>query len=263
MAWAVSRLFHYQARAENKQGETITNLPVQILVLTNIVSHGMVSSENHKNPSTKFGESMILSDAATVRTGFVSGRRRAQGDETQCNKYQLLNLRCISNSGILNTVFAELFSSSSRIKEDFLSQKGDVLIRLSAPYSSVMIQDEAQCGFLIPSHFAIIRARGKSLLPEYILWQLRRNKTKMFILQNSSGSSAFGTISSGFLASLQIEELPLKQQHALGQLTLLNEREQELLDSLAKEKREYFSRLTENAFAEIERGKRDDDQTGY
>ena len=198
---------------------------------------------------------MILSNAATVRTGFVSGRKRAQGDETQCYKYQLLNLRCISDSGNLNTAFAEFFYSASKIKEEFLSQKGDVLIRLSAPYSSLIIQNEAQCGFLIPSHFAIIRTKGDSLLPEYILWQLRRSKTKMFILQNSSGSSAFGTISSGFFASMQIEELPIKQQRALGQLTLLHDREQELLDFLAMEKREYFSRVTENAFAKIERGK--------
>lgn len=198
---------------------------------------------------------MILSNAATVRTGFVSGRKRAQGNETQCYKYQLLNLRCISDSGNLNTAFAEFFYSASKIKEEFLSQKGDVLIRLSAPYSSLIIQNEAQCGFLIPSHFAIIRTKGDSLLPEYILWQLRRSKTKMFILQNSSGSSAFGTISSGFFASMQIEELPIKQQRALGQLTLLHDREQELLDFLAMEKREYFSRVTENAFAKIERGK--------
>ena len=198
---------------------------------------------------------MILSDTATVRTGFVSGRKRAQSDENQSYKYQLLNLRCISDSGNLITAFAELFYSTSKIKEDFLSQKGDVLIRLSAPYSSVMIQNEAQCGFLIPSHFAIIRAKGKSFLPEYILWQLRRNKTKQFVLQNSSGSSAFGTISSGFIASLQIDEIPIKQQRALGQLTLLENREQELLYRLSQEKLEYISRLTEASFANIERSK--------
>ena len=211
--------------------------------------------DNHKNSRTKFGDDMNLSAVASVRTGFVSGRKRAQGDAIPGFRYQLLNLKCLTDTGGLNTVFADEYFSTEQIKDEFLTRKGDVLLRLSAPYSSVLIQDDMQCGYLIPSHFAIIRVTGQTLLPEYVLWQLRRAKTKQFILQNSSGSSAFGTISSGFIASLQIEEIPLQQQRALGQLTLLEDREQLLLYQLSQEKLEFITRLTEASFASTERGK--------
>ena len=65
---------------------------------------------------------------------------------------------------------------------------------------------------------------------------LRRESTYQQILQNSSGSTAFGTISSGFIGSLNIRIFSKEKQKALGQLLLLSNKEQELLYRLAKEK---------------------------
>lgn len=179
---------------------------------------------------------MRLDEAATVRTGAVTGRKKVTDGTVPSVCYKMLNLKCLSPEGYLNLDCADDYPAKEILKKEFFTQKGDVLIRLSFPYAAVLIDDKIACGFLVPSHFAIIRADSKKILPEYILWFLRRESTYQQILQNSSGSTAFGTISSGFIGSLNIRVLPPKKQQALGQLLLLSDKEQELLYRLAKEK---------------------------
>ena len=181
---------------------------------------------------------MRLDEVATVRTGAVTGRKKAEDEQKPALVYRVLNLKCISSDGYIDLNYTEKYSAKEKLKSELLTHKGDVLIRLSFPYTSVLI-DENACNLLVPSHFAIIRADGDKILPEYILWFLRRESTYQQILQNSSGSSAFGTISSGFIGSLNIRVLPIEKQRALGQLLLLSNKEQELFARLAKEKAIY------------------------
>ena len=178
---------------------------------------------------------MRLDEVATVRTGAVIGRKKAEEGAPSSFCYKMLNLKCIAAEGYIDLDFAEEYRAKEELKAELFTQKGDVLIRLSFPYTSVLIDDNSY-GLVVPSHFAIVRANCKKALPEYILWFLRRESTYQQILQNSSGSTTFGTISSGFIASLNIRNLPMQKQQALGQLLLLSNKEQELLYRLAKEK---------------------------
>lgn len=178
---------------------------------------------------------MRLDEVATVRTGAVTGRKKAEEGTRSSFRYKMLNLKCIAAEGYIDLAFAEEYQAKEKLKPELFAQEGDVLIRLSFPYTSVLIDDNS-CGLVVPSHFAIIRANRKEVLPEYILWSLRRESTYQQILQNSSGSTAFGTISSGFIGSLNIRIFSKEKQKALGQLLLLSNKEQELLYRLAKEK---------------------------
>ncbi|MBR6051052.1 MAG: hypothetical protein IKP68_07600 [Clostridia bacterium] len=178
---------------------------------------------------------MRLEKVATIRIGAVSVRKKSKEGTIPSHYYKALNLKCLTEEGNIDINFADEYPTEKELKPELLTQKGDVLIRLSFPYTSVLI-DEKACGLFVPSHFAILRANPKMILPEYILWFLRRECIYQQILQNSSGSTAFGTISSGFIGSLNIRILPIKKQKALGQLLLLSSREQELLNLLAKEK---------------------------
>jgi restriction endonuclease S subunit len=74
------------------------------------------------------------------------------------------------------------------------------------------------------------------------------------MMQNSSGSTAFGTISSGLIASLPITLLPLHEQRIIGDLLRLSEREQELLNKLAEEKKTYNTLLLNQIYDNMKRG---------
>ncbi len=201
-----------------------------------------------KVPEQKVGVQMTLDSIACIRTGMVSGRKKAQGNMVDCVQYHLLNLKCVETTGNLNLDYIEDYFAREQLNPDFLTRKGDVLIRLSYPYSSVLIDDEKTCGLLVPSHFAIVRTDSSKVLPEYLLWFLRQDSTYQQILQNSSGSTAFGTISSGFIGSLNIRVLPLEKQQLIGQLMLLSKKEQDLLFRLAKEKAAFNKEVLNNLF---------------
>lgn len=203
---------------------------------------------------TEKGDMMYLADVAEVRTGLVLSRKKANDEDLLQYEYKALNLKCMMPDGYLVLENSEVFISNEKIKPDFLTQRNDVLVRLSNPYTAVYITEEAQCGYVIPSHFAIIRAYENLAVPEYINWFLKRDTIKQKITQNGSGSTAFGTISSGFLASLEMRDMPISEQMIIGKLLLLAEKEQELLYRLAENKAKYNKMMINTIYDRIKRG---------
>ena len=186
---------------------------------------------------------MTIGDIAVVRTGLVTARKKKDISSLRTYEYRLLNLKCIASEGYIEKAYIEPYELSEELKGDYLTRMGDILVRLSAPYTAVLIDQPALCGIVVPSHFAIVRVDDRYAVPEYIFWSLRRDKNRLTMMQNSSGSSAFGTISSGLIASLPITLLPLHEQQIIGDLLRLSEREQELLNKLAEEKKIYSTLL--------------------
>ena len=197
---------------------------------------------------------MTINDIAVVRTGLVTARKKKDAASLGTYKYQLLNLRCIANEGYIDKNYIEPYELSEELKDDYLTRMGDILIRLSAPYTAVLINKPELCGIVVPSHFAIIRVDERYALPGYVFWVLRREKNKMTMMQNSSGSTAFGTISSGLISSLSITLLPLHEQQIMGELLCLSEREQELLQKLSEEKKTYNTLLLNQIYDNMKRG---------
>ena len=197
---------------------------------------------------------MTINDIAVVRTGLVTARKKKDATSLGTYKYQLLNLRCIANEGYIDKEYIEPYELSEELKDDYLTRMGDILIRLSAPYTAVLINKPELCGIVVPSHFAIIRVDERYALPGYVFWVLRRDKNKITMMQNSSGSTAFGTISSGLISSLPITLLPLHEQQIIGELLCLSEREQELLQKLSEEKKTYNTLLLNQIYDNMKRG---------
>ena len=197
---------------------------------------------------------MTINEIAVVRTGLVTVRKKKEVAYSRTREYQLLNLKCITNDGKINKAYVETEELPVGLKDDYITRSGDILIRLSAPYTAVLIDKPSLCGIVVPSHFAIIRVDRQYASPEYIFWTLRRDKNRITMMQNSSGSTAFGTISSGLIASLPITLLPLHEQQIIGDLLRLSEREQELLNILAEEKKTYNTLLLNQIYDNMKRG---------
>lgn len=197
---------------------------------------------------------MKLEEIATIRTGVVATRKKASDADPIRHTYKLLNLKCASHNGYLDLQYVEEFQTNQPLKPEFFTQAGDIIVRLSSPYTAIMITKEEWCGFLVPSHFAIIRVNKTAASPEYILWILKEESTKQKILQNISGSGVFGTINSRFFNTLSINNLPLEKQKMIGQMQLLSEKEQELLHSLATQKEIYNKLIINQIFNDAKRG---------
>ena len=215
----------------------------------------ILADNTHKFTKTNYlGERMTIGEIAVVRTGLVTVREKKKISSSETCEYQVLNLKCIADEGYIIKAHIETEEYASGLKDDCITRMGDILVRLSSPYTAVLIDQPDLCGIVVPSHFAIIRVDKRYATPEYIFWSLRRDKNRITMMQNSSGSTAFGTISSGLIASLPITLLPLHEQQIIGDLLRLSEREQELLNKLAKKKKAYSNLLLNQIYDNMKRG---------
>ena len=193
---------------------------------------------------------MKLGNIATVRSGLVLSRK--QSDEPSAIRYPLLNLRSINPDGYIDAEVLDVFSAAEHLPLEYLSQVGDIIIRLSVPHTAILI-DESTAGMVISSNFIIIRTDRKELLPEYLLWLINTPKVKRAIYENTS-SNMLGAIKAKFYSELEIPGLPIVKQQQIADMNALALREARLLRQLAAEKERYYSLLIDRTHKEMKRG---------
>ena len=185
---------------------------------------------------------MKLGDCTSIRTGLVFSRKEALPNESN-RRYRALNLRNVTAEGQILLSDVEDYYASDALKKEYFTRVGDVLLRLSAPYTAILITEE-ETDLLIPAHFAIIRT-VKTLDPQYLHWWLTKNKKRFYKM--ASGGTMMGTISSGYVADMAFELPPIERQRQIAKLLELAKREQKLLSMLAEKKKQ----LTDAALKKI------------
>ena len=196
---------------------------------------------------------MLIGEITSIRTGIVVSRLKRDTIKNRTSYYNVLNLKSIADEGYIMHQYIEEMELPFIDKDDCFTKMGDILVRLSAPYTAVMIKDKKDCGLVIPSHFAVIRVDKTRAVPEYVYWLLKRDKNNGRIVLSSSGSTALGTISSGALMNLPMKEMSMRKQKAIGELLLLMEREQELLNKLSAQKEQFMKLSLEKIYNGIKR----------
>ena len=194
---------------------------------------------------------MKLQSLAGVRSGLVLSRK--QSKEPTDYRYPLINLRCIQQDGNIDLNKADIYEARELLKEEYLSQQGDIVVRLTAPYTAVLI-DDTTAGMVISSNFVVIRIEDKRLLPEYLFWLLNTQKVKRRIYENTT-SNMLGAVKAKFLMDFELMVLPAEEQYKIAQLNLLAKKERRLLKELAAEKEKLYSGLLEKAYKRVQRGK--------
>ena len=193
------------------------------------------------------GEEVKLSEVSSVRSGLVLSRKLAR-EGTQ-KRYQLLTLRSINPDGYIDFNQMDVFDAKEELAKEYLTQEGDIVIRLSTPYTAVYI-DKASEGIVVSSNFVIIRTDRKFLLPEYLYWLLNTEKVKHEMFESSS-SNMLGAVKAMFFAEYDIDMIPVSQQRKIAEINILARKESRLLMELAKEKERYYSLILQNKFKEI------------
>ena len=199
----------------------------------------------------KRGERMKLRDLASVRSGLVLSRKQAK--ESSEYRYPLINLRCIQQEGTIQLKEADIYEAKEPLKEEYLSQSGDIIVRLTAPYTAVLI-DETTSGMVVSSNFVVIRVEDKSLLPEYLFWLLNTEKIKRKIYENAT-SNMLGAVNARFLADFELTLLSVEDQRKISQFNLLAKRERQLLRMLVEEKEKYYAGVLNQAYKRAKKGK--------
>ena len=184
---------------------------------------------------------MILNEYAVIRTGLVFSRKEAKQGEI-FKIYPALSLKNITEDGQILLTEIENYSAAEQLKEEYFTREGDVLLRLSAPYTVVLIT-EKEADLLVPSHFAIIRTK-EIIDPRYLRWWLAK-KSKWFF-KVASGGTMMGTISSGYVALMPFKPPLLEKQRKIGEMLELLNKEQQLFSMLAAKKKQLIDNVLIN-----------------
>ena len=198
----------------------------------------------------KRGEKVKLNNLANIRSGLVLSRK--QSKKPVGYRYPLINFRCIRHEGKIELSEADIFEAKELLKEEYLSQKGDIIVRLTAPYTAVLI-DATTSGMVISSNFVVIRIEDDRLLPEYLFWLLNTQKIKRKIYENAT-SNMLGAVKVKLLLDFELVVLPIEQQYKIAQLNLMAKKERQLLKELAYEKEKFYSRLLDQAYERAKKG---------
>ena len=105
------------------------------------------------------------------------------------------------------------------IDSDCLTQPGDIVLSLSAPFASACIDEQTE-GLFIPNTCAVIRMDSetrKILDPWFLTGYLNRNIVRRRILEDKATSGAWRTLRIDDLRTLEIDLPPIDAQEALGE----------------------------------------------
>lgn len=181
---------------------------------------------------------MKLQDVADIKTGLVLARKKATEPTAHTYDYKVITLRSTSVSRNINEKYFDDFISKEKISSDLLSSNGDIIIRISEPYTAVHITDKFS-NKIIPSSFYIIKLKDAKILPEYLTWYLNSEcAQKQFMTHNIS--STVNIIKSSSLRQIKIQAPDLDKQKLIVNIRELHLKELILLDELNMEKQKIY-----------------------
>lgn len=190
-----------------------------------------------------FGVDIV--DLKTVRLGNISQistglvLRRKQGSVHNIVKeYKLLTVKSFEEDGWINENELDIFPSMENLDSKYLTQEGDVIIRLSHPNTAVTISNLNQ-KFVISSLFASIRLDTNLILPGYLSIFINSHKSKGFFDSNTQGSG-LKMVRTSDLNNMEILILPIKDQLKIVELNKKILEEKSLFMELIKKKDEYY-----------------------
>ena len=177
---------------------------------------------------------MKLINMSEVQTGLVLVRKRADAIDKDAYKYRMLTLKSFEPHGWINEGELDVFFSKEKLENKYLTNKGDIIIRLTTPYTAICINDKQE-GLVIPSNFAIIRLKEQIYIPEFVALFLNSEiiEKKFF---KSSISTTIPLIKTKHLREIDISDIPLAVQQKIVELNQLQVKEKMLLSCLMKEK---------------------------
>lgn len=178
-----------------------------------------------------------------MTSGLVVKRKEA-APGTGIHLYKLLTLKSTNHNGFVDMSCLDEFWSAEQIDEKYLTKSGDIIMRLSAPFTTIAISEE-QSNILVPSLFVILRTNRSTILPEYVSIYLNSDIMKKQYLKDASGS-AIQMIKASSIKDYTIEVIDKEKQYKVVEINRLILHEINLLEELLENKKLYNKLILDN-----------------
>jgi restriction endonuclease S subunit len=185
-----------------------------------------------------------LSDLATIRTGVVTARKKADLSSSEKYTYNLISLKCFEDGIYLDKNQIDTFIAHEKIDDRYFAKESDVIVRLRSPNRAIYIEKTDE-GLLINSLFAIIRVHSDELDPKYLAYFINANQTQLSLKKDIKGT-AIAMLKTKDLEKLEIVLPPIQKQKKLVEFLELSYNERVLLKNLIKEKQKFSQSILDN-----------------
>jgi restriction endonuclease S subunit len=185
-----------------------------------------------------------LKDISTIRTGLVTARKKASIIDYKTISYHAITLKSFNPNGSLIVSNLDTFISKEKIKEIYLTQANNVLIRLREPIIAINI-NEKNNGLVIPSFVASIQVNKTKVNSKFLAYYLN-SKTAKKILNGCITGTAINMIKTKDLEDLEIQLPSLQEQNKIANFLDLTNKEISLLIELKNQKEKYYQEVFNN-----------------
>lgn len=172
---------------------------------------------------------LIINDIAEVGSGLVIARKKAINKKDSKKSYKQLNLRAINKNGYIIESELEDLDAKEIIDEYYLTHKGDIIIRLTDPFTAVYIDKDME-GIVISSNFCIVRCK-ENYSGEFLTYYINSDKAKKELFSNLQGS-IMKNINMTAIAELEIPDVPYDKQLIMGNLLVAQTKKLIILDKI-------------------------------
>lgn len=187
---------------------------------------------------------MKLGEISEIRTGLVLSRKQSKSDTGI--DYKVLTLSSLEKEGRIDLNLIENFKSMVELDSKLLTKRGNIMIRLSNPYTAVYIKKEYE-NILMPSLIASIEIKSNDFLPEYIQIFLNSETCKEQLRKEANGT-VIVTVNTKILKELEIPEIPIEKQKDLIAYENSYYTEKKLTEKLLQLKEKEFQMVLEQNF---------------
>lgn len=178
---------------------------------------------------------MQLNSFASVKTGLVLSRKRADSKKNAVIHYKQINLRAIDSDGQVNFDELENYYADEKLSNDYITQQNDIIVKLIEPFTAVYINKQLE-GLLVPSHYCIIKDVNKKFIPKFIYFCLNSQAVvKEFF--NSLQGTVIKNIRPSTLQELKIAEISIKEQQNIVKFLDLQQQKLLLLKKLQQQEK--------------------------
>ena len=179
---------------------------------------------------------MHLKKIADIRTGLVLSRKKASLSSEIKISYPLLSLKDFGEDIVPAQNTSEMFVATEKIKEIYLTQPGDVIIRLRRPVRALYI-DTNHAGRIVPSLMVLVRTRDADIDPRFLTYTIHSSTCQASLMREIKGTT-IAAIKTRDLEHLDIPLPPMAIQQKVVTLMQTMRREQDLLEELIREKKQ-------------------------
>lgn len=183
---------------------------------------------------------MKLEKLASIRIGLPLARKKGNIHDDTFFKYKAITLKSFSSNGVLLHGELDEFIATEELNENFMTQEGDVLVRLREPNIAVCI-DKKSAGLIVPALMAIIKPKEK-INSLYLTYYINSNKAQKQLKKELQGTT-IPMLKASELADLEVILPPKETQEKIIAMLDLANKEIRLLDSLSKLKIQFKNEL--------------------